>query len=110
MAVSGTMAISLATLKGGASAVNAQRGQNTWGANYVFASGGAQNDIGVLADLALEVETAKTAGPTIVGSGVAVIGSAATPIATSGLYINAVDGTSMQLVVYANGLVSGVVA
>jgi len=102
MAVSGVMAISKATLVAGSGAIGAQRGNDTWGANYVFNPEGLQNDIYQIA------ETVKTGG--IVASGTQSIGSASTPIAVSGLYMVAQGGSVMRLVITADGLVSGVAA
>lgn len=100
--VSGTMALTGATFSEGSAAIVTQRGSDTWGANYVFNPDGLQNDIQVVAD--------NLSQGGIVASGTQYVGSADTPVASSGLFINADDGTSMRLVVYANGLVSGVLA
>lgn len=130
MAVSGTMIIDQALMLGGRDGIVAQRGPSTWGANYVFHSGGIQEDIlvisNVLANLsssgayATDAELAAVSGAITDGgdfsaitiataaSGAAPIGTVAAPI--SGIFIDSVDGTVMQLVVYSNGLVSGVVA
>jgi hypothetical protein len=102
MSVSGTMAISKATLVTGSGAIGTQRGNDTWGANYVFSAEGLQNDIYQIS------ETVKTGG--IVASGTQYIGSASTPIAVSGIYMNGPAGVPYRLVILANGLVSGVAA
>lgn len=100
--VTGTMAISKATLVAGSGAIGAQRGNDTWGANYVFSAGGLQNDIYQIA------ETVKTGS--IVSSGTQFIGSAATPVAVSGIFMNGPAGVPYRLVILSNGLVSGVAA
>lgn len=50
MAVSGTMAIDRTTLWAGSGAIAAQRGPQTWGANYVFHRDGIQEDILVISE------------------------------------------------------------
>lgn len=157
MSVSGTMAVSQATMLGGRSGINAQRGTKTWGANYIYNSGGIQEDIltvsDVLANLsssggyATDAEVLAASGaavitasggavtvsaaailaasgaitssgtfdtPTVTGdvlfsaSGSSSIGSVASPIIASGIFMKAVGGTTVQIVAYANGMVSGV--
>jgi len=134
LAVSGTMGITNAVLRAGRSGIEAQRGTDTWGANYVFNASGIQEDLLVIADefqslstsgaYATDAEVAAVSGaitisggltnPTITGdlaivaSGTQYIGAAATPLSASGIFMNASDGTVMQLVLYSDGLVSGV--
>lgn len=50
MAVSGTLKLDRATFFAGSGAVASQRGDDNWGANYVFAHDGLQNDIYVVAE------------------------------------------------------------
>ena len=156
--VSGTMAITRTTLYEGKSAIEAQRGTQAWGANWVFNPSGSQNDLLVIAEefknlstsgafatdaevlaasgaavinasgLARTMDTAAlatasgtatylvTAGwtsPTLTGnmsmasSGTQLIGSAHMPL--SGIVIHSVDtSVPMKIVMYSNGLVSGV--
>ncbi|HLD91502.1 MAG TPA: hypothetical protein VI911_10940 [Patescibacteria group bacterium] len=55
--VSGTMALTEATLKGGSAGIRAQRGDEIWGASWAFASGGAQGDILTLSDVLNNLST-----------------------------------------------------
>lgn len=115
--VSGTMALTVATLKSGSAAVKAQRGTQTWGANYIFSPSGVQNDIAVIADAFVSVKTSGTfIAPTISGnislstSGTTAIGTANLPLAVSGLVMLNQAGLPMKLVITAGGLVSGIAA
>ena len=150
--VSGTMAINRTTLMAGRASIEAQRGLAVWGANYVYASGGLQEDILLISEelanlstsgaFATDAELAAVSGTltteidtdvasasgaittsgtlnypsitnlnanvTLSSSGTIGIGSAAAPL-SSGIFIEAADtSVPMRLVVYANGLVSGV--
>ncbi len=139
MAVSGTMELNRTTLMSGRSAIESQRGTNTWGANWVYSSGGAQEDVLLISEelsnlstsgaYATDAELAAVSGaittsgsftaPTINSgiidnvllpdaSGVVDLGTANLPF-SSGAYFEAADtGVPMQLIIYANGLVSGV--
>jgi hypothetical protein len=115
--VSGTMALTVATLTSGSSAVKAQRGTQTWGANYTFSPSGLQNDIAVIADALAATGTSGTfTAPIFTGdvtfsaSGSSAVGSAAAPIAVSGIYMNGPAGVPYRLVILPGGLVSGVAA
>lgn len=110
--VSGTMALTKATLISGSGAITAQRGTQTWGANYTFNPSGLQNDILQIGEAFRTVNTnvTLTGDLTFTASGSTKVGSAAAPIAVSGIYMNNVSGVPMRLVIYANGLVSGVAA
>ena len=106
MAVSGTMALSITTLNLGGDAISAQRGTQTWGANYVFSPSGLQNDIHIIADSLSGVY-----GNFIpLTSGTATIGTANFPLAVSGIVMLNQAGAPMKLVITAGGLVSGVAA
>lgn len=106
MAVSGAMAITKATLVAGSAAITAQRGSQTWGANYVFSPSGLQNDIGLMSDVFVDVHTNLTP----IASGTYTIGTASSPLAPSGIVMVNAAGVPMKLVILANGTVSGVAA
>lgn len=122
MAVSGLMEVSLSTMKGGKPGISGQRGTEVWGANYLYSPSGLQNDIytisnvfsGLITGGALSSPVLTT--PTVVTSitpsvsGALTIGSVAKPMAVSGIYMKASDGSTMRLVIMAGGLVSGVAA
>ena len=112
MSVSGTMALSQATFIGGNAGIKAQRGTATWGANYVFNPSGLQNDIYVMSDYLATVDAAAfSTGITPDVSGSYYVGTDAYPLAASGAVFEAADtNVPMKLVIYANGLVSGVPA
>jgi hypothetical protein len=76
--VSGTMAITRATLMSGSGAIGAQRGNQNWGANWVYNPQGAQNDILVIADT---FEKFSTSGAYATDAEVAAVSGA---ITTSG--------------------------
>lgn len=84
------MAVDAATMKAGSDAIKAQRGTQTWGANYVFNGNGLQNDIYTLSDIVAEG------------------GSETTPIDASGLFITSSDEpeTVMQITVLADGTIT----
>lgn len=107
MAVSETMAVSKAALlTSGAAGISAQRGTQTWGANYTFSPSGLQNDVLNLADIVKDNATALVPN----ASGTYVIGTKALPVAASGLIMLNQGGTAMRLIITAGGLVSGVLA
>lgn len=115
--VSGTMALTVSKLKSGSAAVKAQRGTQTWGANYTFSASGLQNDIAVIADAFATTGTSGTfISPTVSGaitlaaSGTTTIGTGNNPIAASGIVMLGAGNVPFKLVVYANGAVSGVAA
>lgn len=102
--VSGTMALSKTTLVTGAEAVKAQRGTQTWGANYVFNSNGLQNDINVISDALSGVYN----GFVPQTSGTYTMGSADMPLKASGIIMNNAAGVPMRLIITDGGLVSGI--
>jgi len=104
MAVSGTMAVSLSTFKGGSAGIQAQRGTNTWGDSYLLHPSGAQNDYLVQADAASEVFTT---GITPTASGTMVLGSANFPLNASGLYMHSADSDAvLQVIATSSGLIT----
>lgn len=50
MAVSGTMKVSIATMLAGSGDIGIQRGNDNWGANWLYNPDGAQNDILTIAE------------------------------------------------------------
>lgn len=106
MAVSGTMALSKATLVAGSVNITVQRGTDTWGANYAFNPNGLQNDIKVIADALSGLYN----GFTPLSSGSYTLGTLNVPLQASGIVMNNNAGVPMKLIITAGGLVSGVVA
>lgn len=104
------MAITKTTLVSGSGAIGAQRGTQTWGANYTFSPSGLQNDIFQVAE-ALK-DNAASLGTALVptASGTYTIGTKALPLAVSGIVMLNQAGVAMKLVITAGGLVSGVAA
>ena len=126
---SGGLSLDSAAMLSGAAFLDTVRGDTTWGANYVFNSGGIQGDIRLISDELNSIsdggtmtDTSITSGlfdacmvssnpftPRSSGDATETLGSASKPFAASGLIMNADDGSGpMRLVIYANGLVSGV--
>lgn len=106
MAVSGLMEITKDTLVSGSAQVTAQRGDQTWGANYVFNQKGVQNDVLVIADALSGLYTSLVP----VTSGTYTIGASGAPLRASGIFMNNNAGVPMKLIITAGGLVSGVPA
>lgn len=112
MSVSGTMALSAATLFAGSAAITAQRGTDTWGANYVFNASGIQNDILVIAEqfknlstsgaFATDAELAAVSG-SITTSGrftypIITSGTQLQPAITSGSFLDCQLGSDLRMV------------
>jgi hypothetical protein len=102
--VSGTMAITKATLVAGSGAIGAQRGNETWGANYTFSPSGLQNDIYQVAEVLKD--NASSLVPAT--SGTYTIGTSDAPVAASGIIMNGAGNVPFYLVINADGSVSGV--
>jgi len=102
--VSGAMAVTKATLVAGSVGVKAQRGTETWGANYVFSPSGIQNDVAVIADALSGVYN----GFTPLTSGTYTMGTASAPLKASGIIMNNNAGVPMRLIITSGGLVSGI--
>lgn len=98
--VSGTMAITRATLWAGSGAISAQRGLEAWGANWVFNKNGSQNDLLVIAEEFKNLSTSgayATDAEVAAASGAAVITASGGAVAVATSLISAASGAATAL-------------
>lgn len=133
--ISGTMKVSQSTMIGGRSGLQSQRGMYNWGANWVYNSGGLQEDILTISDVlsnlstsgayATDAELASVSGtitgsgqvfawPVVSGhmyldaSGYSQIGTANNPLHSGGLFMTSAGGAVYQVMCLNDGVISGV--